>query len=187
MAHARRKFDEIKDFYPDICKIILDLFSSIYFIDKQCREQNLSANDRLDYHQEHSASVMSKLYRYIENLYDNVVEPSSSIGNAIKYTLNRWKNFKKLLEKPGVPLDNNICEAALKKPIRNRKNAYFYRSFDGCRVADVFMSLIYSCELNGTNALHYIESVLGNLGEMLKAPELWLPWNYKKMLGPNTG
>jgi hypothetical protein len=36
----------------------------------------------------------------------------------------------------------NIVERALKKAILNRKNALFYRTLNGARVGDLFMSLI---------------------------------------------
>ena len=32
------------------------------------------------------------------------------------------------LRKPGVPLDNNVCERALKKAILNRKNSLFFKT-----------------------------------------------------------
>jgi hypothetical protein len=42
----------------------------------------------------------------------------------------------------------------LKKAILNRKNALFYRTLNGAAVGDLFMSLIHTCELNGTNPFH---------------------------------
>jgi hypothetical protein len=44
-----------------------------------------------------------------------------------------------------------VCERALNKAILHRKNALFYKTPNGARVGDVFMSLIYTCELNGAN------------------------------------
>ncbi len=41
----------------------------------------------------------------------------------------------------GAPLDNNICERALKKAILHRKNALFDKTRHGAHVGDVFMSL----------------------------------------------
>jgi hypothetical protein len=38
-----------------------------------------------------------------------------------------------LLREPGAPLDNNVCERAIKKAILHRKNALFYRTRNGAR------------------------------------------------------
>ena len=57
---------------------------------------------------------------------------------------------------PGAPLDNNICERALKKAILHRKNALFYKTENGARVGDLFMSLIHTAELNDVNPFDYL-------------------------------
>ena len=56
-------------------------------------------------------------------------------------------------------LDNNICERALKKVILHRKNALFYKTCHGAHVGDIFMSLIYTCELCGTNPFDYLSEL----------------------------
>jgi hypothetical protein len=47
-------------------------------------------------------------------------------------------------------LDNNLVERALKKAIVHRKNALFYKTANGAQVGDLFMSLIYTCELEAS-------------------------------------
>lgn len=49
----------------------------------------------------------------------------------------------------GAPLNNNLCEQALKKAILHRKNALFYKIQNGTHVGDVFMCLIHASRLNG--------------------------------------
>ena len=49
---------------------------------------------------------------------------------------------QQILRQAGAPLDNNLCERALKKAILHRKNALFYKTRNGARVGDQFMSLI---------------------------------------------
>jgi hypothetical protein len=46
------------------------------------------------------------------------------------------------LRVPGAPLDNNICERALKRAILHRNNALFYKTNRGAHVGDLFMSRI---------------------------------------------
>lgn len=60
------------------------------------------------------------------------------------------------LRQAGAPLDNNLCERALKKAILHRKNALFYKTQNGAHVGDLLMSLIYACQLCGANAFEYL-------------------------------
>ncbi|MFO8002854.1 transposase, partial [Thioalkalivibrio sp.] len=76
-----------------------------------------------------------------------LVEPNSGLGKAIKYMLKHWKKLTRFLEVPGTPLDNNIAERALKYAILHRKNALFYKTQNGAKVGDLFMSLIHTCQL----------------------------------------
>ena len=52
-------------------------------------------------------------------------EPNSALGGAIGYMLKHWDKLTLFLRQAGAPLDNNVCERALKKAILHRKNALF--------------------------------------------------------------
>ena len=82
----------------------------------------------------------------------------------------------------GAPLDNNICERALKKAILHRKNALFFKTLNGARVGDIFMSLIHSCELNGVRPYEYLVALLRHHGKAAEAPAEWMPWSYHETL-----
>jgi hypothetical protein len=45
---------------------------------------------------------------------EKLVEPNSALGGAIRYMLNHWEKLTLFLREPGAPLDNNLCERALK-------------------------------------------------------------------------
>jgi hypothetical protein len=79
-------------------------------------------------------------------------------------------------------LDNNVCEQALKKAILHRKNALFYKTCHGAHVGDVFMSLIYTCQLCEANAFDYLTELDRHAGCAGVAPQNWMPWNYRQTL-----
>lgn len=58
-----------------------------------------------------------------ESIAERRVEPNSGLGQAIEYLRRYWHRLTLFLCNPGAPLDNNICERALKKAILHRKNA----------------------------------------------------------------
>jgi hypothetical protein len=143
----------------------------------------MSADDRLAYHQAHSKRTMDDLKQWLQRQFDEkLVEPNSALGEAINYLLKRWDSLTLFLRKAGAPLDNNICERALKKAILHRKNSLFYKTRNGARVGDTYMSLIYTCELNGVNALDYLNQLQVNSEDVAKHPDRWMPWNYRDSL-----
>ena len=70
----------------------------------------------------------------------------------------------------------------MKKAILNRKNSLFYKTLNGARVGDLFMSLIHSCELNGVNSFDYLTELLRHAEEFKQNPSEWMPWNYRETL-----
>ncbi len=86
------------------------------------------------------------------------------------------------LRRAGAPLDNNVCERALKMAIRHRRNSFFYRSERGAEIGDMFMSLIYTAELRGENPFEYLTAVLRNEKAVAENPADWMPWTYRATL-----
>ncbi len=93
--------------------------------------------------------------------------------------LKRWEAFTLFLRVPGVPLDNNICERGLKMAIRHRNNSLFYKTENGARVGDLFMSLIHTCQLCGGNPFEYLTALRRHAKQLVEAPANWMPWNYQ--------
>jgi hypothetical protein len=108
--------------------------------------------------------------------------PNSALGSAIRYMQRDWDKLTLFLRKAGAPLDNNLCEQALKKAILHRKNALFYKTQNGARVGDLFMSLIYTCQLNGANPFDYLTHLQQHAEQLAASPALWMPWNYRHTL-----
>ena len=104
---------------------------------------------------------------------------------VIAYMRKHWEALTLFLRQPGAPLDNNICERALKKAILHRKNAYFYKTQNGARVGDLFMSLIHTCELNKVNPFEYLTPLQKHASEVSSEPDSRMPWNYRDTL-PRT-
>jgi transposase len=86
------------------------------------------------------------------------------------------------LRVPGAPLDNNIAERALKRAILHRKNALFYKTLNGARVGDMFMTFIHTAELNGVDPFDYLVALQRYAKEVALSPADWMPWNYQQAL-----
>ncbi|KPA12660.1 transposase, partial [Candidatus Magnetomorum sp. HK-1] len=115
-------------------------------------------------------------------IVDKKVETNSTLGKAISYTLKNWEKLTRFLTIPGAPLDNNVCERAIKTAICHRKNSLFYKNEHGAYIGDMFMSLIYTCHLNEVNAFDYLTQLQKHSSDVFKNPSQWMPWNYKENL-----
>ena len=183
MAHARRYFVEVTPNFPQECRFVLESLGEVYGYDEAARAQRMSHEERLHFHQEHSGPVMEKLHIWLDAQFDERrVEPNSGLGHAISYLLKHWDRLTLFLRQPGAPLDNNICERALKKSILHRKNSLFYKTRNGARIGDLFMSLIHTCELNGADPFDYLNQLQRHAEELKLTPPEWMPWNYRATL-----
>ena len=181
LAHGRRNFVEIYDRFPEECRHVIEAFKVIYHNDKVAHMEDMPADARLVWHQTRSKPTMDNLHAWLQHQFDDkLVEPNSALGQAINYLLKRWKPLTLFLRKAGAPLDNNLCERAMKKAILHRKNSMFYKTRNGARIGDMYMSLIYTCELSGANAFDYLNQIQLNAADVTKSPDCWMPWNYRK-------
>jgi transposase len=183
LAHSRRRFVEVTPNFPEECRFVLESFREIYANDALARERNMTPEERLAFHQTHSGPVMEQLKVWLKAEFEEKkVEPNSGLGVAITYLLKHWDRLTLFLKQPGAPMDNNIAERALKRAIRHRKNSLFYKTRNGARMGDLFMSLIHSCELCDANPFDYLTKLQRHVGELKSKPSDWMPWNYRDTL-----
>lgn len=183
LAHARRGFVEVVNDFPEECRFVLETLRDVYRTDAVAKEKNLTPAERLALHQRESGPRMEKLAGWLEEqVRERRVEPNSGLGAAIKYMRKHWSKLTLFLREPGAPLDNNVCERALKKAILHRKNSLFYRSENGARVGDLFMSLIHTVELHDGNPFDYLVALLRHHERVADEPGEWMPWNYRQAL-----
>ena len=183
LAHGRRQFVDVANLFPEECQHVLELLGVVYHNDAIARERNLSPEERLLFHQAQSGPTMKELHAWlVRQLDERQVEPNSALGKAIAYLLRHWEKLTLFLRVPGAPLDNNICERALKKAIRHRRNSLFYKTPHGAHVGDMFMSLIGTCELCGANPFDYLTELDRHADRARQNPQGWMPWNYRQTL-----
>jgi transposase len=188
LAHARRQFVDIDDRFPEPCRYLLEALAVVYRNDAIARERRLSPEARLQWHQEASGPTMRQLHDWLaRQLDERLAEPNSALGSAIRYMLRHWEKLTLFLRQAGAPLDNNLCERALKKAIWHRKNALFYKTGNGARVGDLFMSLIYTCQLNQANPFDYLTQWQQHADQLAAGPQRWMPWNYRETLTSESG
>jgi transposase len=188
LAHARRQYVDQVENFPEECTKVITSLREVYRFDGLTQQHQFSDAQRLAFHQEHSRPIMDELQKWMrEQLDQKRVEPNSGLGKAFNYMLKRWDCLTRFLSVPGAPLDNNVTEQALKTAILHRKNSLSYKTANGARIGDLFMSLIHTCALNRANPFDYLMALQRHAQAVKKTPADWFPWNYHLAIAATAG
>lgn len=124
LAHSRRRFVQVTANFPEECRFVLESFRAAYVNDAQAREQKMTAEQRLAFHQSHSKPVMEKRKVWLQAQFaEKKVEPNSGLGVAITYLLKYWERltlFEPALRMAPMELPRHVaarqreCELRLK-------------------------------------------------------------------------
>ena len=186
LAHGRRKFSELDEAFPAESAVVVNALKDVFDHEAYTRAEQLTAQERLAYHQRQSGPIMKRLKRWLEaQTAQRLVEPNSSLGKAISYMVEHWDTLPRFLTEPGAPLENNLAERALKLAIRQRKNSLFYATEHSAYSASILTSVIATCVQAGVNALEYLVAIQDHRQEVFAHPSAWLPWNYEAALVPS--
>ena len=85
------------------------------------------------------------------------------------------------LARPGVPLDNNVAERALRRPVIGRKLSFGSHSEDGAALQALLLSVFATLDMAGVNLWRWLEEFLGECAAIgrqavVADPQAWLPW-----------
>ena len=70
----------------------------------------------------------------------------------------------------------------LKRAILHRKGSLFYKTENGARVGDLYMSLIATARLAKADPFDYLNELQRRCEELAANPSEWMPWNYRETL-----
>jgi hypothetical protein len=182
MAHARRYFEHALDNDRPRAEKVLLWMQQLYAIEREAREQNLSAEDCYALRQTKALPVMEQLENWL--LTDCLqVLPKSAISKAIFYLIPRFNKIAMYIADGRLEVDNNIVENLIRPVALGRKNYMFAGSHAGAKRAAIVYSLLGSCRLQDINPYDYLLDILqrlplqpvNRLQELL--PPFWRPAN----------
>jgi transposase len=159
-SHARRKFVEAEQHYPQ-CAEAIDLIGELFAIDRETDDPTLLDGDvkvlAMDARQRaRSERAPPILDRLREWCLSQRGLPKSGLRKAIDYTLGHWKGLTAFLSDPFVPLTNNQTERAMRSVVLGRKNHLGSKSKRGTEVAAILYSLVETAYLNGLDPYKYL-------------------------------
>lgn len=186
-AHARRQFVDVLNQFPEQAGWVLEQYQQIWLHEDKCLEQQMSPAERLDFHQQHSLPVMDAIKSWGQQQFAHeTVEENSGLGKAIAYFIRHFDRLSLFCTLKGAKIDNNYMETMLKLIVRNRKNAYFYKTPAGAAISDVITSCIATAMQANINVFDYLNSIQYHRLKVKANPNQWLPWNYNSNLSQST-
>lgn len=91
LTHARRNFVDVAESFPEECRHVIRLLAKVYENDAKTKEEKMTPEERLTYHEAHSGPLMEDLHKWMNAELDQKrVEPNSGLGKAFAYMLKHW-------------------------------------------------------------------------------------------------
>jgi hypothetical protein len=79
LSHGRRLWVDQAASFPAECRYFLETLGTVFYHDKLCKQDGLTDEARLHYHQKHSKPLMDDLKAWMDDLIKNKkIEPNSS-------------------------------------------------------------------------------------------------------------
>lgn len=160
-AHARRNFvDAVKVNPKDVAAInMVTRMDALFLVDRQARQQQLNAVERLALRREHADSWAQEIHDECVRLRD-ITLPKSALGQALTYTLNQWPKLRRCFDHADVELSNNLAENSMRPVALGRKNWLHVGSpKSGPKVAAI-LSVVESCRRLGVPVKDYLLAAL---------------------------
>lgn len=158
-AHARRRFKEAAERFPEEAQFFIDRYQKIYLLESSAKAK--PPDEVLGYRGQ-MAGYFAEMKSQAMAL--NASHSSkSAIIRATSYFLDNYRAFTRFLTDARLPIDNNQQERLLRNPVIGRKTWYGTHSKRGAETAAVLFSLVESCKLNRVNPRKYFKCLVAAL------------------------
>ncbi|EMG8596567.1 IS66 family transposase, partial [Escherichia coli] len=162
-SHARRGFANLyKASREPRAAMALRKIAGLYRIEKLIRERPVEKIRQ--WRQRYSRPIVNDLFAWLEE-QEPCCPPEGPLNKAINYILNRRDELSCFLGDGAVPLDNNICERAIRPVVMGRKAWLFAGSLMAGNRAAQIMSLLETAKRNGLEPHAWLTDVLTRLPE----------------------
>jgi transposase len=182
-AHCRRYFVEAEAVIPKAARNseqpatqFIATIGQLYAIESRARD--LSDEDRRKLRDEHSRPVIRKIEQMLLRHLHAVV-PGSLLGKALHYLSAQWPKLTRYVENGTWPIDNNLCENAIRPFVVGRRNWLFADTVAGANASANLYSLVETCKANAINPYAYLVSLFRKLPAAQSADDFQtlLPWH----------
>ena len=183
-AHCRRYFHEALQALPkdkrgpeQVPARFIELIGQMYKVEADARREGLDAQSLLQRRAQHSVPVLQQIHDLaLQHLHG--VLPGSLLGRALHYVTAQWPKLARYVDDGRYPIDNNICENAIRPFVVGRRNWLFADTVAGANASANLYSLLQTCKANGIDGYQYLKVLLTELpkAKTVEDFEALLPW-----------
>ena len=155
----------------------VEFFDIIFAAALMPKAKEKSASERQQLRFELSRPILTRIEGLLMK-YLHAITPGSLMGKALHYLSAQWPKLIRYVENGAWPIDNNICENAIRPFVVGRRNWLFADTVAGANASANLYSLVETCKANGIDPYVYLVSLLRNLPAAKTADdfEVLLPW-----------
>ena len=166
MTHIRRGFVEAAKLAPEdpLPPELVREFARLYQIEREAKENNLTAAERREVRQTQSKPILDSLQQRLIAVRQQATL-GSKLAKACAYALGQWPRMELYLKHGHVEIDNNWCEGAMRPIALGRKNwLHVGHESAGPKIAAI-ASIVETCRRLDIPLRAYLSDILPKLGE----------------------
>lgn len=184
-AHCRRYFIRAEEALPKQARTaeqpatqFIHAIGKLYAAEARVRQSMPERRLRL------RVRYSTRVLKYIEQLllkHLHAVAPASLLGKALNYLSSQWPRLTRYIENGNWPIDNNLCENAIRPFVVGRKGWLFADTVGGATASANLYSLIETCKANEIEPYQYLIELFRALPRATTVDdyEALLPWNMR--------
>ena len=181
-AHCRRYFVEAEGVIPKTARTpeqpatqFIAAIGALYAVESKAKDKSAAERQRL--RDELSRPILARIETMLLKHLHAVV-PGSLLGKALHYLSAQWPKLTRYVENGTWPIDNNLCENAIRPFVIGRRNWLFADTVAGANASANLYSLVETCKASGVDPYAYLISIFRKLPAAQSADdfEALLPW-----------
>ena len=183
-AHCRRYFNDALQAMPkdklgpeQLPARFIELIGRLYKVEADARRDHLDARALQEQRAQHSKPVLEQIEALaLQHLHG--VLPGSLLGKALHYVTAQWPKLVRYVHDGRFPIDNNVCENAIRPFCVGRRSWLFADTVAGANASANLYSLLQTCVANGIDGYRYLSALLVALprAKTVEDYEALLPW-----------
>jgi len=167
MAHARRKFGEVKKALgkkkkSPVADYVIKQIGKLYKIEAKAKTDQLDETQLYQLRQAEAVPILKGLHQYLIDK-KSASPPNNLLGKAISYMLNQWQTIYRYTDSGLTCIDNNPVERKIRPFAIGRKNWMFHGSERHAKAAANLYSLIESAKMFDLNIFEYLKHIFEQL------------------------
>jgi hypothetical protein len=182
-AHARRYFVEAEAVLPKSARRpdqpatqFIAAIARLYAVEAKAKGKTVA--ERVQLRETLSRPILTEI-QHLLVAHRHSVTPGSLLGKALHYLGAQWPKLIRYVEHGAWPIDNNLCENAIRPFVVGRRNWLFADTVAGANASANIYSLIETSKANGVDPYRYLVALFKALPLAKTADdyEQLLPWH----------